>query len=296
MASAGRDVVAPLVLQAWDAFLLSAAAADLSRSTRLPGWRGHEVCVHLGAWEDYDAFDRMLSSARSGAGGETPDPDAANAEVVERHRDASREEVLDALRRHRDAVATFLADGDPTLDLAPAASTVGPLPLLSVILGEAYELAVHGLDLVGVGAPPPPPEVLQSGLAALADVTGALTARAGIDGGATLYTPDGGWTFAAAPGDATGGGGWTVTRIQGRRPRGTVVEAAAEVLLDASAGRSNAVAQLARRRLRVHDLPGLLRLSPVVQEAPGIPGAPILQLAARALSGAGGLAGRLLSR
>ena len=33
---------------------------------------------------------------------------------------------------------------------------VGRLPLLSVVLGQAYELAVHGLDLVPLGAPPVP--------------------------------------------------------------------------------------------------------------------------------------------
>ena len=290
MASRGRDVVGPLVLEAWDAFVDSAAATDLDRPSRLPGWRGHEVCVHLGSWPDYRAFEGMVRSARAGGVGPAPDADAANDEVTRRHRLADRDDVLEALRRHRQEVSAFLAHGDPDLDLAETASTVGPLPLLSVVLGEAYELAVHALDLVSCGAPPPPPHLLQAGLAALADVTGALTARTGIDAGATLHTPDGGWSFT------TRAGSWTVVGVEGARPPGAVVEGRADVLLDASAGRSNAVAQLARRRLKVHDLPAMLRLAPVVQAAPGIPGAPILELAGRTLSGVGGLAGRLLSR
>jgi hypothetical protein len=161
------------------------------------------------------------------------------------------------------------------------------LPLLSVVLGQAYELAVHGLDLAEAGAPPVPAEVLQSGLAALADVTGALAAGGGIRGGATLATPDGGWRFAAD--DA----GWTVDRVAGTAVSGTAVIAPADLLLEAASGRVNPVAALARRRLRVQELGGLLQLAPIVQAAPGIPGGPILQLAARSLGGAGSLVGRL---
>jgi hypothetical protein len=53
---------------------------------------------------------------------------------------------------------------------------------------------------------------------------------------------------------------------------------------------------VARRRLRVHDLGGLLKLAPIVQAAPGIPGGPILQLAARTVGGAGSMLGRLFGR
>jgi hypothetical protein len=128
--------------------------------------------------------------------------------------------------------------------------------------------------------------VLQSGLAALADVTGALAAAGGIRGGATLATPDGGWRFAAD------GAGWTVQRVPAGPVAGTAVEAPADLLLDAASGRVNPVAALARRRLRVHELAGLLQLAPIVQAAPAIPGGPILALAARSLGGVGGLLGR----
>src|SRR4051795_2640408 len=132
---------------------------------------------------------------------------AATAGVPPGPRDAPRDDVPAALPRNREATARYLADEPAELDTAPTVSVVGRLPLLSVVLGQAYELAVHGLDLADAGAPPVPSSVLQSGLAALADVTGALAASCGIDGGATLATPEGGWRFAAD------GDGWTVTHV-----------------------------------------------------------------------------------
>ena len=287
MADAGRERVGGMVLAAWDAFLDQAASVDLARPTRLPGWRAHEVCVHLGVWPDHAALADLVADARSGGTGRPADPDAANARVTAAHRDASPEEVRAALRRARAATERYLADEPAWLDTAPTVSTVGRLPVLSVVLGQAYELAVHGLDLVSAGAAPPPAEVLQAGIAALADVTGALAAANGISGGASLATPDGGWVFAAD------GAGWTVHRLPAGRVPGAGVEAPADLLLDAASGRVNPVVALARRRLRVQGLDGLLQLAPIVQAAPGIPGGPILALAARTLGSTGGLLGRL---
>ena len=287
LADAGRDTVGPMVLEAWDAFFAAAAEVDLDRPSRLPRWRAHEICVHLGCWDDHTALADLVASARSGATGTAPDPDAVNARVTAAHRTASRDEVLAALRRNRDATERYLTEQPEELDTAPAISVVGRLPLLSVVLGQAYELAVHGLDLVSCGAAPPPPPVLRSGLAALTDVTGALAASCGIDGGATLTGPDGGWRFRAE------GGGWTVERVPPGPVHGPAVEAAAGVLLEAAAGRINPVPAVAARRLKVHEPTGLLKLAPIVRHVPGIPGGPILQLAARTMSGPVGLLGKL---
>src|SRR3954470_13540800 len=256
LADEGRERVGGMVLEAWDFFLEQAASVDLDRQSRLPGWRAHEICVHLGCWDDHQALADLIASARSGGTGTPPDVDAVNARVTSAHGGASREEVLAALRRNREATARYLHEEPVELDTAPAVSVVGRLPLLSVVLGQAYELAVHGLDLAALGAPPPPPSVLQSGLAALADVTGALAASSGIQGGATLATPDGGWTFAAD------GDGWTVRRAAPGRGRGPAVEADAGLLLEAASGRINPVPAVARGRLRVHEVGGLLRLAP----------------------------------
>lgn len=288
LADAGREVVGPMVLGAWDAFLERAAEVDLTRSSRLPGWRAQEICVHLGCWDDHAALPDLVASARTGGRGPRPDPDAVNARVTAAHREAPRQEVLAALRRNREATARYLDEETVDLDTAPAVSVVGRLPLLSVVLGQAYELAVHGLDLVGCGAEPPPRPVLQSGLAALTDVTGALAASLRIDGAATMTGPDGGWSFE------TSGGAWTVRRLAPGRADGPAVEAAADLLLEAAAGRINPVPAVARRQLRMHDPAGLLRLAPIVRHVPGIPGGAILQLAARTMSGPVGLLGRLL--
>ncbi len=290
MADAGRDEVGRMVLGAWDAFLEQAEQVDLDRPTRLPGWRAKDVCLHLGLWPENTAMADLIASARDGGAGTPPDVDAVNARVVAAHRDASRSEVLDGLHRNREATQRYLSQEPEELDTAPAASVVGRLPLLSVVLGQAYELAVHGLDLVPCGAPPPPAPVLQSGLAALADVTGALAARTGVDGGATLSSPEGGWMFGA---DRSG---WTVTRVRAGAVSGPAVEADPDVLLEAASGRTNPVGAVARRRLRLHDVAGLLRLAPIVQSAPGIPGGPILQVAAKTMGGAGGMIGKLFKR
>src|SRR3712207_5949942 len=210
MADAGRDQVAGMVLGAWDAFLDQVVTVDLERPSRLPGWRAHEIAVHLGCWDDHTALADLIASARAGGSGTVPEVDAVNARVTTAHRDASRDEVLAALRRNRDATARYLTEEPEELDTAPTVSVVGQIPLLSVVLGQAYELAVHGLDLVSCGAPPPPPEVLQSGLAALTDVTGALATSCGITGGGTLATPHGGRSFAADP------QGWGVRAVPGR--------------------------------------------------------------------------------
>jgi uncharacterized protein (TIGR03083 family) len=278
-----------MLLGAWDAFLAVAQSADLDHPTRLPGWRGQEVCVHLGVWDDYSALDGLVASARSGGGGGAPDVDAANDRVSRAHRSAPRAEVLRALRRHRDAVRTYLETAPPPLDAAPTAGPVGVLPLLSILLGECYELAVHALDLRDCGAGEPPGSLLDGGLAALADVTGALAAAHDVPGSATLLAPTGGWRFEAAD------GGWRVERVPARTPavQAPVVKGEAAVLLDASAGRANPVALLARRRLTLHDPAGLMALAPLVDIAPNLPGGPILRLAARSLSGAAGLLGRL---
>ena len=118
-------------------------------------------------------------------------------------------------------------------------------------------------------------------------MTGALAASCDITGGVTLATPDGGWAFAAD------GDGWTVRRVPAGPFSGPAVEASAPLLLEAASGRINPVPAAATRRLKVHDVGGLLLLAPIVQKVPGIPGGPILQLAARTMGGAGGMLGRL---
>jgi hypothetical protein len=278
MADAGREIVGPMVLDAWDAFLALVDSVDLDAPSRLPDWRGHEVLVHLGTWPEHDALAGVLASAASGRLDRRPDSDEINARLVAAHRGASADEVVDALRLARDNVAEYLGASDPSLDTTLSGSVVGPLPVLSVLLGSTYELAVHALDLRPCGAPVPPDHLLLSGLAALADVTGALAARVGVHGRAALHAPIGGWAFEASA------AGWRVEQLGREQPRGAAVEADAASLLDLSAGRINPVVAVTRGHLRVHDLRGMLRLAPIVESVPGLPGGPALRIAARTLA------------
>ena len=134
LASTGRADVLSMLVSAWDDFIELASAADLTRRTRLPGWRAQDVCVHLGVWEGYRALDVLIGSARDGGTGPAPDVDASNAAIIAAHQNATRDEVLDALRRHRADIRSY-ADEDPGLDGAATMSISGRLPLLTVLMG-----------------------------------------------------------------------------------------------------------------------------------------------------------------
>ena len=207
--------------------------------------------MHLGCWDDHTAMADLIASARAGGTGTPPDVDAVNARVTAAHRDASREEVLAALRRNREATARYLAEEPAELDTAPTVSVVGRIPLLSVVLGQAYELAVHGLDLVSCGAAPPPAD----GAAVRARRPGRRDRRAGR---VAWTSPAGSRSRrrTAAGRSPPTPHGWTVRRVAAGRHAGAAVEAPADLLLEAASGRINPVPAVARRRLKVHDIGG----------------------------------------
>lgn len=292
---AGTDpsVLRDRVLAAWDAFLDCAAAADLARPSRLPRWTGRDVCVHLGAWEGEDPVEDMLAAARSGLAQQNPpSADDLNAAKLARHADASAAEALEAVRHGRDAVArAFQLPELAELGTRQTMSTVGPLPLLTHLHAGAYELAVHALDLIPCGAPRPPHELLYAGIAALADVTGGLAARHNIRATVTSLTPRGGWMFQAAD------GGWETTELgPDAKPAGAVIRADEAVLLDASAGRVSVPPLLLDGRLKVHDMAMMLRLAPLLDEVPGLPGGGGLKVAVKVVGGVRGGASALLGR
>src|SRR4051794_41784599 len=78
MADAGRDRVGSMVLGAWDAFIEQAEAVDMTRPSRIDGWRAQEICVHLGCWDDHTALADLIASARNG-GARPPPPRATPA-------------------------------------------------------------------------------------------------------------------------------------------------------------------------------------------------------------------------
>lgn len=284
----GREVVA-----CWDAFLdvVRAPTTDLARPSRLAGWSGRDVLVHLGHWDDSPVLDSVIRSARTGALDDSPPPDRGNDALVAAHRDASEAEVVAAVQDGRDRIAAFFASGEADeVGRLLSRSTVGPLPVLSLLHAGTYELAVHALDLAPCGAPRPATHLLDRGLAALIDVTGSLSSRAGVEITLAGTTPDGGWQFTS------GADGWTTSRHPSPTVDGIGVQASVTDLLDASSGRASVPQLLLTRRLHVSQMQQWMRLAPLLEDVPGLPGGAALRTAVTGLSGVAGGVGRVLGR
>ena len=65
-------------------------------------------------------------------------------------------------------------------------------------------------------------------------------------------------------------------------------------MAEASSGRADAPLLLAARRLQVSDPSGLLVLTPIIDQVPGLAGARALKLAARSLNGVYSAVGSIL--
>ena len=283
-------VVGARVLAAWEDLLdaVAGAGADLERPSRLPGWSGTDVVVHLGLWEDNAVLDAVVADARAGRR-RPPAGTDGNERVVAAHRGEGPDAAVAALARSRDRVHRFFAAGEAAeVAAADVGSSLGTLPALCLVGAGAYEVAVHGLDLVPCGVRPPAPSTLQAGLGALIDVTGALCVRQGLRERVGAVAPDGGWVT-----DARSPDGWTTTAVTADAPVPAGARGAADVLLDVSAGRRGLGPTLASGAMTVAGLPTFLRLAPLVEQVPGLPGGAALSSGARALSGLGRLAGGL---
>ena len=266
----GRDIV-----EAWDDFLAVVDGADLSRPSRLRGLSCRDVLVHLGTWDDHLVLEGLVAAAETGDGSAAGSPDDINHALLARHTDASHDEVRAALVRSRDVIADWLGtDAPDRVGLAVVDSAVGRMPLLTVLSAGRYELAVHAMDLK---AAEPSDRLLDHGLAALIDVTGALASQHRITMSLTALAPEGGWSFTSAA------DGWTTAPASGRFD-GPGVRGDAAVLLDASAGRASLPPLLARRKLKVQDMTGFLRLAPMIDAVPNLPGGPVLRTGVRALA------------
>lgn len=277
------------VLACWDAFLdlVTAPTTDLSRPSRLPRWTGRDVCVHLGAHDGTSPMQGILTSARAGDLTDLGSPDAGNEAKVRAHRALSDDEAVAGIVRARDAVEQFLDGPDlAAYGQTSVGSSVGPLPVLSLVHAATYELAVHGMDLAPCGAPPPSDRLLGRGLASLVDVTGALASKAGVHIVLTASTPTGGWRFRGVE------GGWTTEATASGPFDGVGVTGTAAELLDASAGRVSVPSLLVSRRMVVQDLSSWMRLAPLVAEVPGLPGGAALRGAIGGLGRVSGLLGR----
>ena len=268
------------VTDAWDAFIRVAEGADQEARTRLEGWTVRDVLLHLGTWDGESSLSAALATRGTPAADVPLDPDTTNAALIQAHADASADEILAALRASRDAVVDVLATAaDAEIGLAPVASQLGPIPLLTLVHAGCYELAVHALDVADAVDAAVDPALLRSGIAALTDTTGCLAAREGIDATIGIDADEAPWSFTSGA-----DGGWTVDRIEGKA-HGPRVSGSAEDLLEASAGRVDPVRLVTLRHLKVKHLGGLLVLTPIIDQVPGLPGGRGLKAAAKTLGG-----------
>lgn len=284
LASSPPDEVGRSIVRAWDLFLDHVDASDLSRETRL-GISGRELCVHLGTWDDHQVLSGLVAAAQAGGG---PGPDHSDPDHTVLRAAHAHDDVRAALQRSRDDVAAWFAGSDEAHELGRhrVHSTVGVLPLLSVLHAGCYELAVHALDL----GSDVDPDLLQRGLASLMDVTGALASHSGVDLTVTAQTVQGGWSFTSHT------HGWSVSDVLPGPVRGVGVTGSAADLLDASAGRTHVPSLLLQRRLKVHDLPSFMRLAPLVNDVPGLPGGAALRVGVNGVAAVTGGVGRVLKR
>ncbi len=282
------------VVGAWDDFLAVAHSADLTKASRLPGWSGRDLCIHLGTWDDHNVLPGIVTAARNGGGAPSKDAagvNKANDDLIAVHATASVDDVLVALQRSRDDLESWFEGPEPDdLGRALVRSSVGELPLLSLLSAGCYELAVHALDLRPCGAQPPSPFLLSRGLAALIDVTGALAARHDVAITVTAQTPTGGWSFTASE------QGWTNDEVTAGTYQGVGVRGSTADLLDVSAGRVALPSLLLTRRLSVQHLPQFMRLAPLLSEVPGLPGGAALKAGVGGLSAVTGGVGKLIGK
>lgn len=282
LAGGDRAELGTLVVQCWDDFLAVAedSKTDLSKPSRVKGWSGADLCTHLGTWADADPLGAIVDSARSdkAKGQTTAQVDANNAKVIKDHGGESHEAILKSLHASRDATAELVASDEwDELSLKAASSPLGPMALATVLHAGAYELAIHALDLEPCGAPAPEDRLLGRGVAALIDVVGGLAFSQKLVTRVTAKTPEGAWTCISTK------DGWTTEPFTGDKPDGAGIRGDAAVLLDTSAGRTNPVTVVLRRKLVPSDLKAFFPLVPLLDAAPGLPGAKALQSAAAGL-------------
>jgi hypothetical protein len=274
-------------LGSWDAFIAQAEKAELDAAARAKGRLGREVLLPLGRWPQTRSLAEILADAHAGRTTSAVDLETEEREVLAAQADASDSEVVAALRSSRDDLAEFLASGAAE-NAMTTASPLGPLPVMTLLHAVAYQLAVSALDLEPCG-PQASEDLLEWGVVALVDTTGALAARHGVTGSITALLPGVAWGFGSQDGD------WRTARLarEDGAP-GPAVEAEARVILDITSGRELNVPGMWRdRTLVTHDLPGLMRLAPVLEQVPGIPGGTALRTASKAIGGMNRLLGRL---
>jgi len=281
------------VAQSWALFAAMVDDVDLDAVSRAKGLLAREVVIPLGAWDDNRPLAQLLDEARRGVVGEH-DQGALVDAVRIAHRDEPDEAIREAIRRQGDEMEHFLYGDDvERLGALPVASMLGTLPVATFLHAATYPLATSALDLEQAGARVPD-ALLDNGLLGLVDTIGALAARQGITASIAAITPRG----IVATGASAGS--WTTARLDADTLEGTLpeavgpsVEGTARLILDITSGRADIPTVVRRKEAAIHDLTGLLALTPVVEQVPGIPGRSALVAAIRATTALSGVWKRL---
>ena len=278
LASSDPLALANQTLQAWTDFYSAVVDVDLDAKTRVKRERARALIAKVGDWPESRQLPEILADARNGDL-TLIDQDAIDARVIAAHAHDDRADLLAAVERARDSLATWVLEhnGGELAEVGKTAvgSPLGPLPVLTYVHAAAFQLAISGRDMAAAGAQVPD-SLLLAGLRALVDTTGALAARMGIDTVFAVQTPLGSVVTVAQD------GGWTVDEVEsGEIDDGLPgLEGDAGILLDVAAGRRNPVTTLRGSGIKINQMQRLMKLAPIAKENPGLPGGPILRKSA----------------
>ncbi len=286
LASGSLPALADTIDRAWELFEKLAADADMAAPSRREGWNVGDIIGRIGVWDGTTTLADLVRVAHEGDATFT-DPHETDEVVRAITALASPEEIRDSIARAREATSRWLATSAPTTwGLVHTSSPLGPLPVLTVVNAMTYQMSIAALD-VEVACGPPPEELLDIGLVALVDVTGALAGRKAVTATFTAVTP------SVVVGVGSDGGHWRTAILAKDTGFGPAAMAPAEVILDVTSGRAP-VAHLYRTgELQVRDLSGMIRLAPVLEGVPGLPPLGAVGRAIHVVDAVGGLLGRL---
>ena len=184
LASADPAGLGAAAVAAWDMLIACTADLDPDAPTRVAGASVRNELIPLGSWPDSRKLSNILHDAEAERTWGPADDDARKRLLVT-HASVSAHELTISLQTARDDLADWLAGNPqwPVSDwgLREACSPVGPLPILTLLHGMAYEIAKTALDLEPAGCQPAS-NLLGIGLTALIDMLGAFTARARVAG------------------------------------------------------------------------------------------------------------------
>lgn len=274
LASADPELLALRTEQAWQDFREAIPDVDLTASARVKRQSPGAVIAKVGDWPESRQLPEILADARAGRL-ETIDQDAIDERVMALHQDEPLPELLAAVDRAIESLAEFRSQwvANEKVALLPVGSPLGVLPVLTYLHAAAFQLAVAARDLrkAGVFAPD---RLISAGLAALVDTTGALAARMEIDSSFAVQTQLG--TVATTSIEQT----WIVTESTEHDANLPGLSGDAGLLIDMASGRRNPLGPIRSKQVQIRDMGSLMKLAPIAQANPGLPGGPILRRAA----------------